>query len=64
MCLASVYGKRDSEEETLILKNVTKVIIEGEDITLYDIIGLPTKIKGVVTEVDLMDSIVKIRQTD
>lgn len=64
MCLASVYGKRDSEEETLILKNVTKVLIDGEDITLYDIIGLPTKIKGVVTEVDLMDSIVKIRQTD
>lgn len=64
MCLASVYGKRESEDETLLLKNVTKVLIDGEDITLYDIIGLPTKIKGVVTEVDLMDSIVKIRQTD
>ena len=63
MCLASVYGKRE-EDETLLLKNVSKILIDGEDITMYDIIGQEMKLKGAVTEVDLAASIVKIRCAD
>lgn len=64
MCLASVYGKRSDEDETLLLKNVTKIRVDGDEVVLYDILGMPTRIKGVLLEVDLMDSIVKIKQTD
>ena len=64
MCLASVYGKKTEEDETLLLKNVSKILIDGEDITMYDIIGQEMKLKGAVTEVDLANIVVKIRCTD
>ena len=64
MCLAAVYGKKTEEDETLLLKNVSKILIDGEDITLIDIIGQEKQIKGALTEVDLANSVVKIRCTD
>ncbi|MCD2492715.1 CooT family nickel-binding protein [Lacrimispora sp. NSJ-141] len=64
MCLAAVYGKRPEEDETLLLKNVSKILIDGDVITMYDIIGKEMKIKGALTEVDLAGSIVKVRCTD
>ena len=64
MCLAAVYGKRQEEDETLLLKNVSKILIDGDVITLYDIIGKEMKIQGSLTEVDLAGSVVKIRCTD
>ena len=38
MCLASVYGKQN-DVETLIMKNVTKILTEEGKVYLYDIIG-------------------------
>lgn len=64
MCLASVYGKKQEEDETLLLKNVSKILIDGDMITLYDIIGKEMKVQGALTEVDLAGSVVKIRCTD
>ena len=64
MCLAAVYGKRKEEEETLLLKNVSKILIDGDMITLIDIIGQEKKIVGALTEVDLANSVVKIRCAD
>ncbi|MCI8505925.1 MAG: CooT family nickel-binding protein [Lachnospiraceae bacterium] len=64
MCLAAVYGKRQEEDETLLLKNVSKILIDGGVITLYDIIGKEMKVQGSLTEVDLAGSVVKIRCTD
>ena len=64
MCLAAVYGKKSEEDETLLLKNVSKILIDGDQITMYDIIGQEMKVTGALTEVDLANSIVKIRCTD
>ncbi len=64
MCLAAVYGKRKEEDETLLLKNVSKILIDGDKITLIDIIGQEKQIVGALTEVDLANSVVKIRCTD
>lgn len=64
MCLAAVYGRRKEEDETLLLKNVSKILIDGDMITLYDIIGKEMKVQGALTEVDLAGSVVKIRCTD
>ncbi|MCI8550549.1 MAG: CooT family nickel-binding protein [Lachnospiraceae bacterium] len=64
MCLAAVYGKKQEEDETLLLKNVSKILIDGDVITLYDIIGKEMKVQGTLTEVDLAGSVVKIRCMD
>ena len=64
MCLAAVYGKKQEEDEMLLLKNVSKILIDGDEITLYDIIGKEMKVRGALTEVDLAGSVVKIRCTD
>lgn len=64
MCLAAVYGKKQEEDETLLLKNVSRILIDGDIITLYDIIGKEMKVQGVLTEVDLAGSVVRIRCTE
>lgn len=64
MCLAVVYGKRSEEDETLLLRNVSKILINGDMITLIDIIGQEKQLKGALTEVDLANSVVKIRCAD
>ena len=64
MCLAAVYGKRAEEDETLLLRNVSKILIDGDTITLIDIIGQEKQLKGALTEVDLASSVVKVRCTD
>lgn len=64
MCLAAVYGKKQEEDETLLLKNVSKILIDGDVITLYDIIGKEMKVRGALIEVDLAGSVVKIRCVD
>ena len=64
MCLAAVYGKRAEEDETLLLRNVSKILIDGDTITLIDIIGKEKQLKGALTEVDLAGSVVKVRCTD
>ena len=64
MCLAAVYGKKSEEDETLLLKNVSKILIDGDQITMYDIIGQEMNVRGALTEVYLANSVVKIRCTD
>ncbi len=63
MCLAAVYGKKQ-EDETLLLKNVSRILVDGDVITLFDIVGKEMKVQGALTEVDLAGSVVKIRCTD
>ena len=64
MCLAAVYGQRAEVDETLLLRNVSKILIDGDTITLIDIIGQEQQLKGALTEVDLAGSVVKVRCTD
>ena len=59
MCLATVYGKKNGTE-SVILKNATRIDVEGKKIVIRDIIGMETVIEGEIQMVDLASAVVKI----
>ncbi len=59
MCLATVYGKQN-DTESVILKNASRIDVDGKKITIRDIIGLETVVEGNILMVDLANAVVKI----
>ena len=59
MCLAAVY-KCSKEAESLILRNVSKMTVQGSEIHLFDIMGMETVIEGTIRMADLAGGVVKI----
>ena len=57
MCLATVYKESD---DTVICRNVSKILVEGEKVIIRDIMGEETSIEGKILMVDLANSIVKL----
>ena len=57
MCLATVYKESD---DTVICRNVSKILVEDEKVIIRDIMGEETSIEGKILMVDLANSIVKI----
>lgn len=57
MCLATVFDKND---DTILLKNVSRIDVDGDQIMLRDILGEEKVIKGSIVMVDLAGSVVKI----
>lgn len=57
MCLATVYKESDN---SVIFKNVSRIDVDGEKLTLCDIMGDERIIEGKILMVDLANSIVKI----
>ncbi|MDD3338476.1 MAG: CooT family nickel-binding protein [Lachnospiraceae bacterium] len=57
MCLATVFT---AEDNSIILKNVSRIDVEGDKVILRDIMGEERTIKGDILMVDLANSIVKI----
>lgn len=58
MCLATVYKESD---DTIICKNVSKILVEGNTLILRDIMGAETWIEGSILMVDLANSTVKLK---
>lgn len=58
MCLATVYKESD---DTVICRNVSKILVEGEKVIIRDIMGDETTVVGTILMVDLANSIVKIK---
>ena len=58
MCLATVYKESD---DTVICRNVSKILVEGEKVIIRDIMGEETSIEGQILMVDLANSIVKLQ---
>ena len=58
MCLATVYKESD---DTVICRNVSKILVEGEKVIIRDIMGEETSIEGKILMVDLANSIVKLQ---
>ena len=58
MCLATVYKESD---DTVICRNVSKILVEGEKDIIRDIMGEETSIEGKILMVDLANSIVKLQ---
>lgn len=57
MCLATVYKESD---DTVILKNTSRIDVDGNKLILRDIMGQETVVEGKILMVDLANSIVKI----
>ena len=58
MCLATVYKERD---DTVICRNVSKIIVDDDTVIIRDIMGEETTVEGKILMVDLANSIVKLR---
>ena len=57
MCLATVYREQDN---TVICRNVSKLLVEDNTVIIRDIMGGETAVEGKILMVDLANSIVKI----
>ena len=57
MCLATVQKESDN---TVILKNTSRIDVDGGKLILRDIMGQETVVEGKILMVDLANSIVKI----
>jgi len=58
MCLATVF--KNTEESSILLQYVSKIMVDGDIITLIDIMGEEKKIQGTIKMVDLTNSKVVI----
>ncbi len=61
MCLATVYKEQDN---SVLFKNVAGISVEGEKITLRDILGDERILTGTIQMVDLANSVVKLNVAD
>ena len=57
MCLATVYKESD---DSAIFKNVARIDVDGNKLTLRDIMGDERVVEGKILMVDLANSIVKL----
>lgn len=57
MCLATVYKENDN---TVLCRNISRIDVDGEKITLRDILGEENVVTGRILMVDLANSAVKI----
>ena len=63
MCLATAY-KNEQANEKIICENITKIIVDGNKIALYDIIGEEVIVEGTIAMVDLTKSVVVINAAE
>ena len=45
MCLATIYGKKQ-EDETILLKNASRIDVDGTTIRIRDIMGMEITVEG------------------
>lgn len=57
MCLATVIRKKDG---STILKNVSRIDVEGETLRIRDVMGDEKVVQGAIRMVDLANSIVEL----
>lgn len=62
MCLAAVYKAQDPEIK--LFEFVSRIDVDGETITLTDVMGEQKVVEGTIAMVDLANSIVKINCTE
>lgn len=58
MCLATAY--RTNEPDSIILQFVSRIDVEGNKITLTDVMGDSKTVEGTIAMVDLTGGVVKI----
>ena len=58
MCLSTAY--KTSEPDSIIMEYVSKIVVDGNLITLTDVIGDTKTVEGTIKMVDLTGGVVKI----
>lgn len=58
MCLSTAY--KSNEPDSIIMEYVSRIDIDGRQITLTDVMGDRKTVEGVVVMVDLTGGVVKI----
>ncbi len=63
MCLATVYGRKQ-EEESILIRNASRIDVDGKTIVIRDIMGSEVTVEGSISMVDLANAVVKINCAD
>ncbi len=58
MCLSTVY--KTSDPDTVVMEYVSKIVVEGDQIHLTDVMGEEKTVVGTLASVDLTGAVVKI----
>ncbi|MDD2957973.1 MAG: CooT family nickel-binding protein [Lachnospiraceae bacterium] len=58
MCLSTVY--KSSDPDSIIMEYVSKICVDGDQITLTDVMGEQKTVQGTLTLADLTGGVVKI----
>lgn len=61
MCLSTAY-EVNGNNENMILERVTNVDVDGKDITLTNLLGMSTVVKGELKSVDLNRNEIRIQK--
>jgi len=56
MCLSTVYARIEGQEDNKVLEYVCKIQIEGDKITLTDVMGSETTVKGEISSCDFVNN--------
>ena len=63
MCLSSVY-KKGTEENIFLCKNIARVLPKDGEVVCYDLMGHRTVFAGEILDIDLMENIILIKESD
>lgn len=61
MCLSNVYLIKNDQEKELVCKNVASISYENGELILKNVLGIPTKLKGEISHVDLVENFVFVK---
>ena len=62
MCLSTVYLLKPDQEKELISGNIASITYENGELILKNVLGIPTKVKGEISHVDLVENYVYLRE--
>lgn len=63
MCLSTAY-KNNVDENKVLVKNVTLIRVEKDEVILVDLMDREFRIKGKLEKVDLLDNFVVVKSED
>ncbi len=63
MCLSTVFLSVGGQD-TCVQKRVSRIQVAGTTIRLTDVIGNTTSVEGVISDIDLVDNIVRVHPTE
>lgn len=61
MCLSNVYLIKENDEKELLSKNIASISIENGELVLRNVLGIPTRVKGEIAHVDLVENFVYVK---